>query len=359
MSKETYTKEQLLEKIKGLASPTRSAFRKETGLKDSVWEKEFGSWKEFVRSAGLEDDFYNTRLKFVISKFTQPSEKLLKLSEDKKTWADKYSKPSGERFQTILCGADIHDQLCDPFYRRLFIDTAKRVQPAKIVLNGDTFEMFEFSRYVKDPRKLDIMGAIKWVQEFLKDLRENCPNTEIVMVEGNHDLRLVKFLSEANPHLMPILSDIHGMEFPNLVGIDKYEVKYVGKASLALHREADLSKEIAKNYYLPYEAILFHHFPYAKEWGFAGVNGHHHKHLVSHQYNALTGPYEWHQLGAGHVRQAEYCEGEVWQNGFILCHVDTHKKYTQFEYIDCTGEHCVIGGKWYAREESEIVKVWK
>lgn len=351
-------RQELIEALKKLEQPTRANFRKHTELKDSTWEKVFGSWSEFVRAAGLSDTFYNQRLKAAIAKFSQPSEKALKLSEEKKTWADKYSKPHDERFQTILCGADIHDQLCDPFYRRLFMDTAKRVQPAKIVLNGDTFEMFEFSRYTKDPRKLDIVGAIKWVHEFLKDLRESCPNTEIVMVEGNHDLRLVKFLSETNPLLMPILSDIHGMEFTQLVGIDKYEVKYVGKVSLAVHRESDLSKEIAKNYYLPYDAILFHHFPYAKDWGFAGVNGHHHKHLVTHQYNALRGPYEWHQLGAGHVRQAEYCEGEVWQNGFILCHVDTHKKYTQFEYIDCTGEHCVIGGKWYSREPNEIVKVF-
>jgi predicted phosphodiesterase len=321
-------------------------------------EKHFGSWKEVVRSAGLEDNFYTQRIKTAISKFAQPSERLLKLDQEKASWEGTYTKPKTDRFQTILCGADIHDQLCDPFYRRLFVDTAKRVQPTKIVLNGDTFEMFEFSRYTKDPRKLDIVGSIKWVQEFLKDLRESCQEAEIVMVEGNHDLRVIKFLTETNPNLMPILADIHGMEFPQLVGIDKYEVNYIGKASLAVHKESDLKKEIAKNYYLAYDSILFHHFPYAKNWGYAGVNGHHHKHLVSHHYNALKGPYEWHQLGAGHVRQAEYCEGEVWQNGFILCHVDTHKKYNQFEYIDCTGEHCVIGGKWYSREPHEIVKVW-
>jgi hypothetical protein len=641
-------KEQLIDKLKTLETPTRANMRK-AGVLDSVWEKEFGSWTAFVRSSGLTDNHYSTRIKAMFSKIAQPSQESLKATEEKKTWDKGYVKPNTSRFQTILSGADIHDTLCDPFYRRLFVDTAKRVQPSKIILNGDTFEMFEFSKYTKDPRKMNILGSIKWVQNFLKELREVSPSSEIIMIEGNHECvsldtdlltengfmncveylkvadkvkvasfdgskvnfsiplasrlipdkhiislkssmteekvsskhnvyvkgklipamrahgsiikdftykvdsqtnldkrsseewrliasilaesellyeeqsstikeirwtfesdnerlsvkgenavevmvklglegkklpknflqisktnlevfleelriitsdsiptfnatlsaldkdsadqiqaacflnniatqvtecrgetpnsdklynltyyydtqtlpesigsepvniklldevedtvavqtedgtlitrlngkvqvtgncRLIKFITETNPNLVPILSDIHGMDFASLVGLKEYGIRYIGKVSLAYHSETNLKREVAKNYYLSDEAILFHHFPYAKEWGFAGVNGHHHKHIVTHHYNALRGPYEWHQLGAGHIRQAEYCEGEVWQNGFILCHVDTHKKYTQFEYVDCTGEHCVIGGKWYNREEDEIVKVF-
>lgn len=121
------------------------------------------------------------------------------------------------------------------------------------------------------------------------------------------------------------------------------------------HTESEVKQEIAKNYYLAYDTVLFHHFPYAKDWGYAGVNGHHHKHLVYHKFDALRGPYEWHQLGCGHIRNASYCEGEVWQNGFMLCHIDTHKKYVQFEYIDCTGHFCVIGGKTYVRAKDELI----
>lgn len=350
------TKQELINVLQELENPTRQNIRR-LGIKDSEWERYFGTWAEFQRAAGIEDNFFSEKIKTLISNVSRPSERLLKVNQDKQSWGAKYDKPSKERFQSILCGADIHDQLCDPFYRRLFVETARRVQPSKVVLNGDTFEMFEFSRYTKDPRKFDIVGSIKWVHNFLKDLREASPNSEIIMVEGNHDLRLVKFLTEANPNLLPILAEIHKMEFPELVGIDKFEVKYVGKASIAKYNESEIKKEIAKNYYLAYDALLFHHFPYAKTWGFPGVNGHHHKHLVSHHFNALRGPYEWHQVGGGHIRQAEYCEGEIWQNGFILCHVDTHKKYTQFEYIDCTGEHCVIGGKWYSREPNEIINI--
>jgi hypothetical protein len=244
-----------------------------------------------------------------------------------------------------------------PIYRRLFIDTAKRVQPNRIVLAGDTFEMMEFSRYDKDPRKCDIVGSIKWVHDFLGDLRTSSPNSQIDMLAGNHDWRLHKVILGDVPHLLPILDEIAGISYASLLGLDKFECNYISKDDFRAFRETDIQKEIAKNYLICYDTVLFHHFPYAKTWGMPGVNGHHHKHLVTHHYSATNGPYEWHQLGSGHCRQAEYCEGEVWQNGFALCHVNTHSKQVQFEYIDCTYNHCVIGGQWYKRLPSEIITV--
>lgn len=357
ISKKIYTKEELISLLKELGVNTRAAFRKYSELSDSVWEKHFGSWAEFVRAAGLQDNYYTSRFKSAISHHERPTEKLKSLQSQKETWGEKYLKPQTERFQTILSGSDLHDRLCDPFYRRLFVETARRVKPAKIVFAGDVFEMYEFSRYNKDPRSVDIVKSIKWVHALLDDLREASPDSEITMIEANHDLRLIKYIYESSENLVPVLAEIANIDFPQLVGIDKYEVNWVGKASVLHFNETDLKKEIKKNYYLAYDTVLFHHYPYAADWGFAGVNGHHHKHLVSQKFNAIKGPYEWHQLGGGHVRQASYCEGEVWTNGFILCHVDTHKKYTQFEYIDCTGDMCVIGGQWYTRSPDEIVKL--
>jgi hypothetical protein len=81
--------------------------------------------------------------------------------------------------------------------------------------------------------------------------------------------------------------------------------------------------------------------------GIPGANGHHHKHLVRHAYSPHFGPYEWHQLGSGHRRQASYCAGEKWSNGFLLTHVDTHTKRSQFEYIDVSHGHAFVGGKLY------------
>jgi hypothetical protein len=334
---------------------TRKLFRDETSIPDSQWLQHFGTWLEFKSAAGLDNTKIQKRVLSAVSKHSSV-EILSNFNQQREGFEGKFLKPADNRFQTILTGSDIHDKLCDPFYRRLFINTAYRVQPEKIILAGDIFDFYEFSKYNKDPRKVNILEAINWVHDFLSDLRNASPNSEIIMLEGNHEARLLKHLAEASPHVMPILSDLLGFTVSSLLGLDKYEVNYIAQADLATFNETDLKKEISKNYYIAHEAVLFHHFPYAKQWGLPGVNGHHHSHKVDHLFSALRGPYEWHQLGAGHIRVASYCNAEKWSNGFSLIHVDTLKKFVQIEYFDCTNEHCVIGGKWYERSDGESKK---
>lgn len=333
---------------------TRKSFRNETNIKDSVWEKVFGSFMEFKAAAGLKGSKVVRKLQSSVTKHAAVDD-LREFNTQKQGWEEAYLKPSNARFQTILTGSDIHDKLCDPFYRRLFVNTAYRVKPQKIVLAGDTFDFYEFSKYNKDLRKVNILESINWVHQFLEDIRNASPDSEIIMISGNHENRLLRYLSEQAPDVLPLLSDLHGFTVSSLLGLDKYEVNFISKDSLAVFTETDLKKELAKNYYVAYDAVLFHHYPYAKDWGMAGVNGHHHNHKVDYQFSIHTGrSYEWHQLGAGHVRAAEYCEGEKWSNGFALIHVDTLKKYVQIEYLDTTHDHAVIGGKWYERLSSEL-----
>jgi hypothetical protein len=60
-------------------------------------------------------------------------------------------------------------------------------------------------------------------------------------------------------------------------------------------------------------------------------------------------------VGAGYIREASYCAGEKWGNGFLLVHCDTDNKRTQFEYVDVSHEHAVIGGRFYERTAAEPV----
>lgn len=354
------TKQELILKLKEIQSNhpntevTRKTFRKESDVKDSVWEKQFGSFAEFKVAAGLAQTKVAKKLQSAVTRHASV-EHLKEFNTQKAGWEDAYLKPSGERFQTILTGSDIHDKLCDPFYRRTFIHTAYRVQPQKIVLAGDVFDLYEFSKYNKDIRKVNILSAIEWVHKFLEDLRNAAPDAELIMISGNHENRLLRYLSEQSPELLPILSDLHGFTISSLLGLDKYEVNFISKDSLAVFTETDLKKEVSKNFYIAYDAVLFHHFPYARTYGLPGVNGHHHTHVVHQEYNVMKGPYEWHQLGAGHIRAAEYCEAQKWTNGFALIHVDTQTKATQIEYFDVTNNHAVIGGRWYQRIESELI----
>lgn len=333
---------------------TRNYFRVHSDISESTWSRYYGTFLEFKRQAGIILSRHAHGIERSIAKHASKDNQR-RMNADKTGWEDKYLRPDSKRFQTCLVGSDIHDKLCDPFYRRLFIETARRVQPEKIVLNGDIFDLTEFGKYTNDPRQFDVIGRLKWVHQFLADLREACPDAEIIFVEGNHEFRLMRHMTEATPALMVVLSDLHGMTVPDLLGLTKYEVNYVARMDLAAFNEADIKKELAKNYVLLWDSLLFHHFPDGRSMGYPGANGHHHKHIVWNNYSPQFGPFEWHQLGAGHIRQASYCAGEKWSNGFLLCHVDTHTRRTQMEYIDCSHEHAMIGGRFYQRDKEELI----
>lgn len=330
---------------------TRNYFRVHSEISESTWNRHFGTFLEFKRQANITLSRHAHGLERAIAKHASKDPQR-RMNAEKAGWEDKYLRPSGKRFQTVLVCSDVHDIECDPFWRRCFVDTAKRVQPEKIVFNGDIFDLPEFGKYGVDPREWDVVGRIRWVHIFMADLREACPDAEFIFVEGNHEGRLLRHLSEATPALKAVLSDLHGFTVPKLLGLEDYHINYVARVDLAAFSERDLKQELAKNYHIMYDCFLTHHFPEGRNLGYPGVNGHHHKHIVWPMYSPVFGSTEWHQLGCGHRRAATYCAAEKWALGFILAHVDTKKKHTQFEYVEIR-DHAMIGGRFYQRTPEE------
>jgi hypothetical protein len=340
--------EALKKVVKDTGTTSRAKFRAETGLLDSAWTAHFGTYSEFVSAAGLS--LSRAQRAFASATGRHASQDIYRnLSADRKDWGDKYSRTNSSRFKTLLVGSDFHDVEVDPFFLEVFIDTARRAQPDVIVLNGDIFDLPEFGKYTVDPREWDVVGRIKFVHEnIMKPLREAAPDAQIDLIEANHEVRLLRHLADATPALRAVLADLHGWTLQKLFGLDQFEVNYIAKCDLTAWNKSDINKEISKNYRTYFDCFLAHHYPSAKEMGIPGVNGHHHKHLVSSHYSVVYGSYTWHQLGCGHRLDASYCQGELWNMGFALAHLDTQSKSTNIEYIPVTN-HAVVGGKWYHR----------
>lgn len=329
---------------------SRNYFRNNSRFSESAWSKHFGTFQEFKRQAKVIVSRHARGFETNIARHASV-DSFRSMNTEKRSYGQKYLMPSDLRFQTYLVGSDVHDVECDPYWRALFIDTAKRVKPEKIILNGDVFDLPEFGKYGVDPREWDVVGRIRWVHEFLKDIREASPKSELIMIEGNHEYRMLRHLAEATPAMKAILSDLHGWTVPKLLGLDAFGVNYIAPADLGTFNKVDAKAEVKRNFLVINDMLVAHHFPEGFSFGLAGWNGHHHSHEVRCGFSPRTGPYEWHQLGSGHKREASYCNGEKWQNGFLLVHADVVAKRSQFEYIDTTSDHVVIGGKWYHRAD--------
>ncbi|WKZ86369.1 hypothetical protein N5B55_05285 [Ralstonia pickettii] len=331
---------------------TRNYFRNHSAISESTWNRFFGTFEEFKRQSGIKLSRQQHGLERSIAKHASVDH-YRRMNIERQDWADRYVRENPNRFKTILVCSDLHDIEIDPFYLRVLIDTARRAQPDVIALVGDIFDLPEFGKYGVDPREWDVVGRIRFAHEhILRPLREACPEAQIDFIEGNHEARLLRQLADATPALRAVLSDLHGFTVGKLLGLEQFEINYIAKADLAAWTKRDFEKELANNYKVYFDTFLCHHFPHARNMGLPGVNGHHHRHQVWSEFSPIYGPYEWHQLGAGHVRSASYCEGERWHNGFALVNIDAEKHSTAIDYVAVT-DFAVSGGKWYYRAPSE------
>lgn len=166
---------------------TRDAYRKDSGIPAADWEYHFGTFAELKRSAEVVDTRADAKLKNAIAKTVAVSRRDA-VAKERAGYADVYTRTDSSRYKTMLVGSDLHDKEIDPFWLRVFVDTARRVQPDNITLGGDVFDLPEFGRYNVDPREWDAVGRIKFAhQNIFKPLREAAPDAQFDLIEGNHE----------------------------------------------------------------------------------------------------------------------------------------------------------------------------
>lgn len=353
-----YTEEELIEIVRQmkLADPerhiTRAHFRQVTQIPDSSWNHIFGTFEEFVRQARFSLNRGQHRLEKHIAK--HKSSDHYAEGNERQEWAGEYLKPRNSRITTNIVFSDTHDIMIDPFYRRVLVDTVRRIQPDRVIANGDIFDLAEFGKYTVDPRNWNVTERMRHAHGLFDDLREAAPNAEFWFLEGNHEFRLIRHLQDQSPALRAVLSDLHNMGTRELLGLDKYEINYVSKADLRADTKGAIREEVKKNYKLFDDCYLVGHYKMLG-MGYEGTSGHEHKYQAWPVRRVQGGAVTWIQTGAGHLIDAEYCNAEnIWNLGFLVTHIDTMQLSVCQNYVPIT-TIAEVGGVIYTREPHEFV----
>jgi hypothetical protein len=331
---------------------TRRFYRKYGQYSDSTWDSKFGTFQEFRRQARLELSRGQHKLEHNIAKHASLDIIRGFAETEVMPWCGKYERGNEPgRWKTIVVASDFHDVCTNKFALGVFLDTVKRVQPDKVILAGDVFDNYAFSRFDHDPRACDIAGHLKFVREnIFRPLRE-VSSAQIDMITGNHENHLLRHIANRTPEIRVVLSDFMGVKLCDLFGLPEFEINMICKSDLAVFSPSDIRKEIAKNYATYYGCLTVSHYEDPKfTFGTSTVSGHTHKPKLITSANVPLGAI-W-NMTLGCMCEIDNCYTESQnrnQNGFGIVHIDTHTKATIPEPIIFGDNFAMVGGTRYIK----------
>jgi|GEM_PF-3909195 len=327
---------------------TRTLYRNEGQFSERTWTARFGTFHEFRREAGLEHHRGAQRMEKAIATHSARDRYRGFYEIEILPWVGKYEISHTPGMKRILVGSDFHDKASDPFPLSVFVETALRVQPDIIVLNGDVFEFAEFSRFDKDPRQISVRGAFEFVRDHIfRPLRKACPRAQIDFIIGNHDIRVLRHMADRTPYIVPLM-DLMGISLSKLFGLEAFRINLVNKADFSAYQVKESRDEVAKNYKIYFNTLLIGHCP--GNYGICSVGGHTHKPEFKATVNELSGAYF--QLTTGCIAKIDfdYVEGlNRYSQSFALFHIDPIRRECIPEHIVFSQNYAVVGGIVYQR----------
>ncbi len=105
----------------------------------------------------------------------------------------------------ILVLSDLHIPFHDPVAIEQAVRWGKEHNVNCILLNGDTIDCYQLSRFIKDSRYPAIKQELDAAKEFLDYLAQELPLANIYWKNGNHEDRLENFLKIKAPELLDVL----------------------------------------------------------------------------------------------------------------------------------------------------------
>lgn len=218
--------------------------------------------------------------------------------------------PSEALCETAVVISDLHYPFhLEPALTNVY-KLVEDLQPDTLVLNGDILDCYAISSFESDPRKPLLADEINGAKAIIQKLRNLAPNAKMHFIEGNHEDRLGRLVSN-NPGL-------YGLEvltWPRLLGLPEMEIKYTGyKDHIIIHNDICITHGHRVSKHSGYSAKA-----HLLDYGYTNVlHGHTHR-MGNYNLTGVSGTRRAYEIGGLYDRsQADYVVNPNWQNGFAV-----------------------------------------
>lgn len=333
---------------------SRNFYRVSGKFSEKTWSQFFGTMEEFRSEAGLQLNRHQRKLEKDIAKHAALDQFSTFYREEVEPWVNKYEKPvTPSGIKKIIVASDFHDVDTDLFCLSVFIKTCEREQPDIIVLNGDIFDLYEFSRFDKDPRKTNLRKRFEFVRDYIfRPLRTVCPTAQIDLTIGNHEQRVLKHLSSRSPEMF-VLMELTGISLAQLLMLDEFQISLISKMDLSAYSAPEIREELKKNFKVYYNTVTMNHTG-DEDFGMCTVSGHVHTPALKTRVLQKAGSVWWVTLGCMCKIDADYTQTKTnWQHSFCIIYVDPIAEKATLNHVMFNDDFCNVNGFFYYRKTEE------
>ena len=225
----------------------------------------------------------------------------------------------------MLIISDIHCPYHDVEALNICFEYAKKQHIDSILLNGDTFDFYRLSKFMQDPRKIDLKEELEIGQCFLDTIQKTFSKCKIYFKVGNHEVRLETYLKSKAPELWGLpsfnMEEFLKLRERGIVTIDSNTIMKYGDLSIIHGHELKISSggvNPARNLFMKYNQDCACS----------------HLHVTS-DYTKKDGLGRFintHVIGCLCSMDVEYCVINQWNHGFAIVEKDINGKYDFCNY---------------------------
>lgn len=211
--------------------------------------------------------------------------------------------------ETVVFLSDLHAPYHDEGALKSALNLIRRVNPARIVLNGDVNDFFQLSRFNTGLERLDSLQAeIDVGNAIRRAVRAAAPNAHLIETEGNHDSRIKTYVARN----ARALTSLTALDPKRLFDYEELEIDAFGASGFRLRPEFIVKHGsiVRKGAGTTAKAELL-------STGISGISGHTHR-LATHRVAGYI-PRQWTEQGCLCRVDPDYVVGiPDWTQGLVV-----------------------------------------